>query len=300
MINDQQYKDMARAVVNEAGGCGTLLDGLCKLASDMCLNPHETRRLIEYTNVTAHTQYFEKMAAKDHRYVEFEVVDPKIVMERVFGQSEVAGTDSTLKTASAAPDTHRSLESWHGWHMLGEETPFTYKFAAEESSEAEDEEAEEEGEEGEDEKDEEKDEDEDGEENDKEKSPYPSTWEDREKARQYDLEERTKEELKIACLQLSDRIDREIAQMLEPCRYVYASYREEDVIRAAKEVLEEHEDALLKRASALLPHLDIASVEPEPYYVSSSNHATWTKLASDYDRLCDMAYAYEKLLTGNS
>ena len=109
--NDRDYQTLAKAIVTDfvQGGC-PLEDSVVKTANDMSFNPHETRRLIEATNVNAHLTLFEKQA--DHKYVEFDIVEPQVVIDRLFASP--ADTDGNAALEKSASDLHLQLpdERW--------------------------------------------------------------------------------------------------------------------------------------------------------------------------------------------
>lgn len=109
--NDRDYQTLAKAIVTDfvQGGC-PLADSVVKTANDMSFNPHETRRLIEATNVNAHLTLFEKQA--EHKYVEFDIVEPQDVLDRLFASP--ADTDGNAALEKHAADLSLELpdERW--------------------------------------------------------------------------------------------------------------------------------------------------------------------------------------------
>jgi hypothetical protein len=96
--NDRDYQKIASSIVQDfVVGAIPLADSVVKAAGEMHLNPHETRRLIEATNVNAHLTLFEKQA--DHKYVEFDIVDPTAVLDTLFAAPTPAAVDPGVKTA---------------------------------------------------------------------------------------------------------------------------------------------------------------------------------------------------------
>lgn len=96
--NDTQYTKLAKAIVDDFVEREIALKaGVIKTANELSLNAHETRRLIETTNVHAHLTLFNKMA--DSRYVEFEIADPQEICDAVFGGDSGAASTSTEKVA---------------------------------------------------------------------------------------------------------------------------------------------------------------------------------------------------------
>lgn len=93
--SDHDYQKFAQEIVAEyVLESRPLQDGVVKRASESQMNAHETRRLLEATNLKAHLTLFEKMS--DHRYVEFDVVDPKAVGDLLFASPEPTKTASAL------------------------------------------------------------------------------------------------------------------------------------------------------------------------------------------------------------
>jgi hypothetical protein len=103
--SDQDYQKLAKAIVDDfVQQAVPLEDSVVKLAQDRALNAYETRRLLEATNLNAHLVLFEKMS--EHKYVDFDVVDPESVCEKLFASPDPAdhasGDDGSIfgKTAS--------------------------------------------------------------------------------------------------------------------------------------------------------------------------------------------------------
>jgi hypothetical protein len=117
--NDQDYQKLAKAIVDDlVERAIPLEDSVVKLATDQGLNAYETRRLLEATNLNAHLVLFEKMA--DHKYVDFDVVDPESVCEKLFASPDPRdheGSDDMFgKTASLnleLPDERWEKLSFH-------------------------------------------------------------------------------------------------------------------------------------------------------------------------------------------
>lgn len=86
MRNDNDYARYAQAIVKDYTDKSTpdLQTGVVKLADDLSLNPNETRRLVEKTNLAAHLALFDKTSQDN--YVQFDVVDPDVVMGELFGR----------------------------------------------------------------------------------------------------------------------------------------------------------------------------------------------------------------------
>jgi hypothetical protein len=85
--NDSDYQRLADAAVTDfiRGGV-PLVDSAIKIAKEHSLNVHEARRLVEATNVATHLTLFDKMA--EHKYVEFNVVDPDTVCDTLFADPD--------------------------------------------------------------------------------------------------------------------------------------------------------------------------------------------------------------------
>lgn len=118
MITDPEYEAHAQAIVDAAfSGGPTLVEGVIKCAAAVDMNPNETARLIEATNVCAHLSQFK--CAGDSRYIQFDVVDPAIVEQRLFGKVPVPSPESASqcggyageKTASAQYDSFNDWEA---------------------------------------------------------------------------------------------------------------------------------------------------------------------------------------------
>lgn len=120
MRNDADYNKYAKAIVadfrkDQAAG---MHDSLVKLASDTGLNPNETRRLVEKTNMTAHLSFFDKTSQDN--YIEFDVIDPEAVIGELFGkvtpsgpvQEKVAMYDYDSLMRSTRPRDMSKLASW--------------------------------------------------------------------------------------------------------------------------------------------------------------------------------------------
>lgn len=87
-FQDTDYQKMAQAIVDDFVGAEIPLeDSIVKVASDMELNAHEARRLLEATNVNAHLSLMQKMG-DDHRYVEFQTLDPTKLAGLLFNGEE--------------------------------------------------------------------------------------------------------------------------------------------------------------------------------------------------------------------
>jgi len=85
--NDKDYQRFAKSIVDTfVQQAVPLEDGVVKVADDRCMNAYEARRLLEATNLNAHLVLFEKMA--DHKYVEFDVVEPEKVASRLFASPD--------------------------------------------------------------------------------------------------------------------------------------------------------------------------------------------------------------------
>lgn len=117
MITDPEYEALAASLVSAtAAGGAPLLEGVIKCATERDMNPHETMRLIETTNVAAHMERFK--CASGSAYVEFDVVDPGIVEQRMFGKVPVPVEDPApsatggdgVKMASASYDAASDWE----------------------------------------------------------------------------------------------------------------------------------------------------------------------------------------------
>lgn len=108
-LKDSDYQDLAKAIVSDfLAGHTSLRDGLVKVATDHQLNVNETRRVLEATNVHAHLSLFKE--ANDHKYVEFDVIDPVDVCNELFGRVEVPSKTSTqVKTAYYVADRYLDL-----------------------------------------------------------------------------------------------------------------------------------------------------------------------------------------------
>lgn len=105
MRNDADYNKFAKAIVHDYRNdlACDLRSGVIKIANDLDLNPNETRRLVEKTNLTAHLSFFDKTSQDN--YVEFDVVDPDDVMGELFGRVEHSGEGSE-KVAHELHDYH--------------------------------------------------------------------------------------------------------------------------------------------------------------------------------------------------
>lgn len=104
---DQDYQKLAQAIVDDYVTNEVPLDeSYEKVARDLELNAHEARRLLEATNVNAHLSLFEKMG-EDHRYVEFETLDPEKLASTIF-------TEKTKKIAAVSTpnDTPNPYYEW--------------------------------------------------------------------------------------------------------------------------------------------------------------------------------------------
>jgi hypothetical protein len=109
--NDRQYQSMAKAIISDFSEKRCALDaGVVKVAQDLSLNANETRRLVEATNVHAHLELFEKMA--EHRYVEFDVVDPTGVLDCLFASPATVDKNSPLEKTAAVLFTELPDERW--------------------------------------------------------------------------------------------------------------------------------------------------------------------------------------------
>lgn len=87
-LNDKDYQSLAQAIVCDYMDQNIpLRDSLVKVADEHQFNVHETRRLLEATNVHAHLSLFKQ--AEDKKYVEFDVVDPDDVCGELFGRVNV-------------------------------------------------------------------------------------------------------------------------------------------------------------------------------------------------------------------
>lgn len=110
--NDRQYQSMAKAIICDFVDNKCALDkGVVKVAQELNLNANETRRLVEATNVHAHLELFEKMA--EHKYVEFDVVDPDHVIDCLFASPSTVDQNSPLTKHAAALFTELPDERWN-------------------------------------------------------------------------------------------------------------------------------------------------------------------------------------------
>lgn len=109
--NDRQYQSMAKAIISDflEKKC-PLEGGVVKVAQDLSLNANETRRLVEATNVHAHLELFEKMA--EHKYVEFDVVDPSCVLDCLFASPASLDGDHELEKHASHMYTDLPDERW--------------------------------------------------------------------------------------------------------------------------------------------------------------------------------------------
>jgi hypothetical protein len=98
--SDRDYQKLAEAVVADFVSSSIPLEkSVIKMAQESGLNVNETRRLVEATNVTAHLTLFSKMA--EHKYVEFDIVDPEHVCDTLFADpSRALNTEGEEKLAS--------------------------------------------------------------------------------------------------------------------------------------------------------------------------------------------------------
>jgi len=109
--SDQDYQTLAKAIVEDfVQQAVPLEDGVVKQASASSMNAYETRRLLEATNLNAHLILFEKMA--EHKYVEFDVVDPESVCAKLFASPEPVQQDGDVFGKVASLNLELPDERW--------------------------------------------------------------------------------------------------------------------------------------------------------------------------------------------
>lgn len=113
-MNDKEFQKLAKAIVCDYIESEIpLKNSVVKVAEQHDMNVHETRRLLETTNVRAHLSLFKE--ASDDKYVEFEVVDPDEVCGELFGRvSTPEESDCSEKVAAYVEvDHHLELPDEH-------------------------------------------------------------------------------------------------------------------------------------------------------------------------------------------
>lgn len=108
-LSKKDYQKLAQAIVDDRFSCGTpLRESLVKVADDHQMNVHETRRLLEATNLKAHLTLFKE--ASDDKYIEFDVIEPEDVVQELFGRVEPSqgdrGPGEKVAAFKAVDQTH--------------------------------------------------------------------------------------------------------------------------------------------------------------------------------------------------
>lgn len=102
-LGSNDYQKLAQAIVDDfVNDDVPLQESFLKAARDMSLNAHESRRLLEATNVNAHLSLMQKMGGDGHRYVEFETLDPEKLAAELFDNAPEEKTAS-YHTPEGAP-----------------------------------------------------------------------------------------------------------------------------------------------------------------------------------------------------
>lgn len=108
-LNDKDYQSLAQAIVCDYMDQNVpLRDSLVKVAGEQGFNVHETRRLLETTNVHAHLSLFKQ--AEDKKYVEFDVIDPNDVCGELFGRVNTSCDDGPHEKVASLSEADLFLD----------------------------------------------------------------------------------------------------------------------------------------------------------------------------------------------